>query len=313
MTAKNDDFLWKFKSKDKIQNWPTSDFQRYISQPTELFPKQFLKHKNIHVPQKLPINILDNAEIIASAYSKHGSKYFVSHMGEEFITLIVMLNGLYCAKVGNKTYEINKNQIFILPAHTPCDYFTRGKKFELIWFHIKNTTKWNSTLGKGIICRDMKYFDKFLTVYNLYADELYQKTPSLTFLQNSLELILETLRKEFCVDAETMECKKYQELAKTVAKNLDKNWSTELASKMLNTTTPMLNIAFQNMFSVTFPKYVLRLRMDVALRMLLNGKRLADIAKKTGFSTPYALSATFKKYYGVSPKKRKELEKNNRG
>jgi uncharacterized membrane protein YadS len=90
-----------------------------------------------------------------------------------------------------------------------------------------------------------------------------------------------------------MECKKYQELAKRVAKNLDKNWSTELASKMLNTTTPMLNIAFQNMFSVTFPKYVLRLRMDVALRMFLNGKRLADIAKKTGFSTPYALSATF--------------------
>ena len=308
MPNKTDKFLWTFKSGNKIQNWPISDAQRYITQPTVLFPKEFLQHKNIQVPKKLPMNIMDNVGILASALSKHGNKYFVSHMGEEFITFFVMLSGSYCAKVGNKTYEIDKNMCFMLPANTPCDYFTRGKKFELIWFHIKDTPEWETTFGKQTICRNMKNFDNFFSAYKLYSDEIYQRNPSLIYLQNALNILLEIFKREFCAGEENPEFKKYQELANRVAKNLSENWTTQKVAKMLNSTTPVVNANFQGIYSTTFPKYVLRLRMDYALKMLLRGEHLSAIAEKTGFSSAFALSATFKKYFGVSPKVRKKLE-----
>lgn len=54
----------------------------------------------------------------------------------------------------------------------------------------------------------------------------------------------------------------------------------------------------------TTPKhYFEQGRMNAALRRLVDGKKVAEVAEEMRFSSPYAFSKAFRRYFGLSPKK----------
>lgn len=295
-------FLWQFHSDNKIQMWPSGDSQRYITKPTKLFPKESIERGKILVPPRNPIDITRQTGILASAVSRHNADYFVSHMGEEFITYIVMLSGVYCAKAAGKSYEIKAGDCFVLPANMPCDYFTRKRRFNLIWFHIKNSAEWRNICGGAPTLRKMALGGEFATLYQMYADELYGQTQSITFLQNALGLIVEILKRQFAPAEISGKARTLKPLLAEINADLSRAWTAEGAAKKISLTVPRLNALFVDTYGKTFAKYLLEIKMAAAVKMISQGRKLAHIAQRTGFSTPYALSNTFKKYFGVSPK-----------
>lgn len=296
-------FLWQFRSENKIQMWPRTDSQRYITMPTKLFPRESILRGKILVPPRLPIDIARQTGILASAFSSHNKDYFVSHMGESFITCIIMAQGQYCAKISGKSYNINKGDFFALPAGVPCDYFTRKKSFELIWFHIKNDSEWRNICGTAPSLHKMRLGGEFAALYQMYSNELYSDSPSITFLQNALGLMVEILKRQFSPAPEECGGAKLKTLLANVNANLHLNWTAEKAAKKIPCTVARLNEMFAKKFGKTFPKYLLEIRMQTALRLVSKGLPLAEIARRTGFSTPYALSNTFKKHFGAAPKR----------
>ncbi len=58
---------------------------------------------------------------------------------------------------------------------------------------------------------------------------------------------------------------------------------------------------FKNAYDVTPVEYLLRKKMEYAALLLSEGKRLAEIAEVTGYSTPCNLSRAFKKHFGTYP------------
>lgn len=61
--------------------------------------------------------------------------------------------------------------------------------------------------------------------------------------------------------------------------------------------------AFTAAYHVTPKQYLNTHRMNIALSELVNGKRIYEVAEEVGFSSQYAFSKAFKKYFGLSPEK----------
>lgn len=302
----SEEILWQFKNENKIQVWPKDDFQQYITPPSAIFPKQHLKWKNIVCPPPLPVNITLNGGVLAAGFSRHNSEYFVSHSGEPFFTYIVMLKGKYCAKTENKKYDICAKMCFLLPAKVPCDYFTRNSKFELIWFHIKPTSRWRNALGQKTLCRKLKYLDQFVFLFDLYRNELFSEKPRLDYLQHAFALMMATVEREFAADLPRKthdgQLQKFEKFCGELPVKLSEKWTQKRAATRLNCTVRELNETFSARHNKTFAKFLLDLRMTNALKMLRAGKTVAETARASGFSNAYAFSNSFKAFYGMSPR-----------
>jgi AraC-like DNA-binding protein len=60
---------------------------------------------------------------------------------------------------------------------------------------------------------------------------------------------------------------------------------------------------FTAAYGMTPMQYVVSKKMNIALHSLESGDTVTEIAEALGYSSPYALSRAFKKYYGLPPGK----------
>ena len=60
---------------------------------------------------------------------------------------------------------------------------------------------------------------------------------------------------------------------------------------------------FSAAYNMTPRQYINIRKMGAALSDLVNGKKIYEVAESMGFSSQYAFSKAFKKYYGLSPEK----------
>jgi two-component system, response regulator YesN len=78
--------------------------------------------------------------------------------------------------------------------------------------------------------------------------------------------------------------------------------SLEDLSKRLYLSRNYLNQIFKKATGETFTNYVIRVRMEKAKALMLEGKHMIyEIAEKVGYKNVPYFSSNFKKYYGVNP------------
>ncbi len=306
-TSSKNGMLWTYKNDNKIQAFPNSDWQRYITKPSKILPKSALQSKNISYPSPLPVDLTLMEGILNSAIARHSSEYFDAHMGEPFITVIVMLRGRYRAQTSNNTYNISNSCYFVLPAKTPVMYFAQEKRFELIWFHIKNTPFWRRIFGDIPIAGKMENFANFVNLYNMYSNEIYAQNRSMSYLKSLLNALIETIKKEF-LKTPNKHNEQILELEKLVAKilcNIADDWKLSTICKRLKLTPYKLNNLFDEQYGMSCSKYITKIKMDKSLELLKLGNSLEDIRKKLGYANAFSFSTAFKDYYGVAPRKYK--------
>ncbi len=299
--------LWTYKNDNKIQAFPNSDWQRYITKPSKILPKSALQSENISYPTPLPTDLTLMEGIMNSAIARHTSEYFDAHMGEPFITVIVMLRGRYRAQTSNKTYNISNSFYFVLPAKTPVMYFAQENRFELIWFHIKNTPYWRRIFGNAPRSGKMENFANFVNLYNMYLNEIYSQNRSISYLKSLLNALLETMKKEF-LRVPNKQDEQILALEKLVAQmlcNIAGDWKISTICKRLKLTPYKLNNLFNECYGMSCSKYITKIKMDKSLELLKLDNSLENIRKKLGYANAFSFSAAFKDYFGVAPKKYK--------
>ncbi len=74
-------------------------------------------------------------------------------------------------------------------------------------------------------------------------------------------------------------------------------------SRALGYSREHITRTFTNAYNVTPRQYFNTHRMNIALSELINGKKVYEVAEEVGFSSQYAFTKAFKKYFGLSPEK----------
>lgn len=150
-----------------------------------------------------------------------------------------------------------------------------------------------------------------LTVSRLINDGITVKSAEHTVIS-----IVEHLR------AECGRTKRHSPMIADTLEIIEKNLSNEdlslrwIAQEVLFTNADYLGKLFKREVGDNFTGYVKSMRMELAKKLILEGKRdrIYEVAEKVGFGTnSQYFSQVFKKYTGVSPLEYKSVMQNNHG
>jgi len=94
------------------------------------------------------------------------------------------------------------------------------------------------------------------------------------------------------------------DLIPEVKKVLDKNYAADSVATLainFNVSRNTLQDAFKQQYGISIREYKLKQKMEVAKRMLEEGKGIKEIAFTLRYGTISSFSRAFKKYYRVTP------------
>jgi len=129
--------------------------------------------------------------------------------------------------------------------------------------------------------------------------------PNYQIIKNYLEILcLKLSEKEFsreCFFPKTRLMEKYREMMLYLKKNICNNLTIEKMSRDLYESPSTLKRIFKKFANCGIMEYYNSLRLNHALQLINEGKKIREIADAMNFSSQNYFSCFFKKHTGVSP------------
>ena len=209
-----------------------------------------------------------------------------------FSRLYYIIDGEAYYEEGGQRIRLKKNHLYLTPVKTPFTLWENPKdKLFHTYSHI--TT--------------LPAIDRFIEVEVKEGTPLYDAvalwrryihTESSAYLSKVIELILA------CLDLEGEETISVAERVRRAIDNAG-TLSFDFAAlcRELGYSREHVTRSFHAAYHRTPCQYFNLKRMNVALRLLMDGATVGHVADELGFASPYAFSKAFKKYFGLSPEK----------
>ncbi len=168
-----------------------------------------------------------------------------------------------------------------------------------------------------------EYFEYALTALKAGVDDFVLKPVSKNDVHELLKKMVEDIRNDEA-DMNLLESLKslqnmsnpgkedsgYKKVIQEAMKNNMSNpgFSLLSLSQIVNLSAGHLSTVFKKIFGIPFHEYLITMRLQRAKIMLLStGFKVYEVAEKVGFDDPNYFSTSFKKKYGVSPNKYRNL------
>jgi len=298
----HDEYEWKFSSELRLQFWPKSSQQIYLTPPSRFFPKSHLASRQIKVPPPEFSRVLEKHGILTAAFAAHKKNYYIFRGSENCYTLSFCLSaGNYRLNAEEKKFDLKKGMFFLIPPNTPSDNTVQNGYYA--WFEIRNDSYWGKILGSKLQCRQAVNFRKIVFLATMYAEELYGRDASSENLWCISKLLADAISREFAPDKSAAEARAAELLAKKIAERPEEKWTLARACGFAQMNEGKLTEFFRRKFGCSFSKLLLRYRMEKAAELSADKVPLKDIARMTGFADGHSLSLAFKNFYGMSPRK----------
>lgn len=261
----------------------------------------------------LPSNsFLDQTGIILGGFSRIKGNYVVDRPASFFNQMIYTYEGSGETVENNRKIEIRRNSLFITKASKKQSYKLKDKFWNFLWFWINDTPDWKIIKNQETV-RPAKFNNQIKWVFDqLVIESSKISDNSITIIQMLSDLLLQYLREELHTITDPYQVEitdKINTLVRKVYSNIEYPWNLKKLSEEseLYLSTSHFMRVFHNTIGITPMKMVTKIRMEIAANLLKNTDyTLNVIAIKTGYSTPYVLSATFKKWFGISPREYKK-------
>lgn len=298
--------LWKISTAERLQVWPKTSRIRYLSNPTKFMPARFVNRDGISAPNNVPFDIPAKESVESAAFATHGGGYYIMRRETEVCEAVFVLRGHYNARINGEDFKIGRGSYFVLPANSTCRDSIDGKSADILWFRFHAKSAWAEILGRTPYKAAAKNLEAIYALAKIYADEAHSRLPSPTYLQDTMRLLAQTLRREFAARKPRTERKAEsaaEELARKILSNPSKKSTRTRAAKSIKTPPEKLDGIFRNAFGMSYAKFARKAKMEVAAKMLSENSKIRDCAKKLGYADAYSFSNSFKGYYGMPPKK----------
>ncbi len=314
---KSTKYLWSYTDNSKTQFWSEGTEQCYFSYESknEYMPDSLInnfKHAKISLPQKLSIDVFSKYFILASGIIDAKRDYFHSRPSYPYHIILIVLKGTLSCVVDNKRIECENGTIISIPSGKLLEERVKCARCRVLWIHLAPTLIWNSSLGKQISFRKATHLEDINMIVEILKKEIYAINPSILFLQNAVSIFAELLKREFSAEDFNESFVFVNRLADEIQNFPNKNWKSKDYARKLSVSQPYLDSMFFKKFSLTFSKFVLKIRMEKTLKLLTeNILNYSEIAKEVGYMDQSSLSKAFKKYYGCSLKNHKKIANYN--
>lgn len=249
--------------------------------------------------------------------------------GHDFNELVIIISGTASHQINEEIYTINAGDVCVL-GHDVVHGFHQTKDLKL--FNVMYDASQISLNTAEL--KQMHGFQALFALDKLYAKEnIYKSRMKLTKNQlMAIEELLEQMSKEYLngtLGFRTMLLSHFSNLVVMLCRFfeqgsnmadmrinrvadavvfIEKNFTSALSipqlSKMAHMSERHFNRVFSEAFAATPMEYIISLRLSHACNLLQKtDMSVTEVSQNCGFSDSNYFSKSFKKKYGVSPKK----------
>jgi AraC-like DNA-binding protein len=236
---------------------------------------------------------------------------------ENIIFYCVDGHGWY--KLGDKQYEVNPNEFFMLPENVEHAYGSAEKDpWTIYWVHIggEQLPYFNSMLSvqehfkPAYIKNSEEIFSHFSKMYKTL--ELGYSTDNLVFanmcLTHFLSLFIYNSRHSEAQTSDKMDV--VDRAILYMQEHIKENMSLNELSRMFNYSSSRFASLFKQKTGYAPIDYFIQMKMQKACQQLdFSDRSVKEIAINLGFDDPYYFSRRFSKIIGMSPTNYRSVKK----
>ncbi|MBP6023540.1 AraC family transcriptional regulator [Ferruginibacter sp.] len=278
-------------------------------------PKTILKsrvHSNL---------LLKHLHICSIGYypkAKDHYTYRKKGLAENFLFYCVDGHGWY--KIDNQRYEVGPNEFFILPQHTEHSYGSDEEHpWTIYWIHFggESLADFNKlqTVQKHFKPDYIKNNGDILPVFfRIYKTlELGYSIDNLLFanmcLSHFITLFIYNTRHYAAAANDKIDC--VDSAILFMQEHINENISLNALSSQYHYSVSRFSNLFKQKTGYAPIDYFLQMKMQKACQELnFTNQSIKTIAFNMGFDDPYYFSKRFRTILGISPKKYRDLKKN---
>ncbi len=301
-------YLWSYTNDSKAQFWSKGSSQCYLSYEckNEYMPDNLINNEklaDITLPKKTPVDIFNEYSILAAGILNAKANYYHSRPKYPYHIILLVSGGTLSCAFDNKKESVKRGNIIAIPSGQIFEENVKCRQCKVLWIHVKTSPEWNLMLGNKISVKKSKNFEDIMGIVQIIKNEIYKHTRSIFFLKNATAIFAELLKREFSETSGNKDKLIIENLSKEISNFPEMDWKRSLAAKRTGYSESKIDNLFERYKYCSFAKFVLRTRMEKALKALCENKaNLKELAKTVGYSDNSSFSKAFKKYYGRTPK-----------
>ncbi|WP_258088578.1 AraC family transcriptional regulator [Weissella fangxianensis] len=257
---------------------------------------------------------------------QHRSLY---HKGD--YEIIFCIKGPMYMQVGNHKYNIESNQVLIVPPFTTyCGYKTSPNGADFYWLHffpqekvsiieaheddiinkLKTNESRNNSVTLPIIFNLPDYEDIIVTIHKILSTK-----KKITFMEKrdflTSALLVELFDAYVTQNTSDNKDDKIKYIKEWIRANMSNELNVENVAKNINLNRDYLTRIFKENTGMTVFQYINKQRIDVASTLLVRTEMsIKEIAYNSYFTNSKMLMRRFKKETGLSPNEYRRLYSN---
>jgi len=245
-------------------------------------------------------------EMSGGGLSDLRSPYEITRMGSPAHVMLFTLAGEGRLQSPVPVRKLVPGTVCILPAGGDHVYGTSGR-WKLLWFHSAPTASWTELMP----AKPQLFKPKWTAQLHKLAEEFLQESSRreqaehhqlLEGYARQMALLLRRELHGFKPSGETEHRQKLERLWQRVSERPADPWKVETLAVASHLSRSHLQAVVQRLYACGVMEMVMRLRMERATDLLLQrGAKLAEIAERVGYDSPFSFSRAFKRIFGVSP------------
>jgi AraC-like DNA-binding protein len=203
-----------------------------------------------------------------------------------------VIDGQGFCRFKGKTFLLKHNHLYFFPARTPFDLFENAQDKLLHTYIHACTNPAIDTILELDVAKDVFLQDSVALIRK------YIPTQNFKIVGGILDMILSYVFSEHQEQHPiAVQTKNY------IDSHLTEKISLDSLCENVRYSKSQLNRLFLGEYKTTPMKYYNDKRLDFAVKLLLDGKKIENICTLLSFATPAAFCKSFKQKYGLSPKK----------
>jgi len=231
------------------------------------------------------------------------SPYSISRTDSATHLVLFTLAGEGCLETPAPRRVLRPGTACVLPAGQ--DHVYRAKHtWRLLWFHPRTTEFWTGLMPRTATIFTPSWTKQLLAV----SEEFLRETSSREhheLIEGYVRLIALLLQRElsrFQPSGEVERRQRLDRLWREVSENPARPWSVPTLALAAHLSRSHLQARVRSIYACGVMEMVTRLRMERATGLLLHRPfKLADIAERVGYDSPFSFSRAFKRILGVAP------------